>query len=257
MSETGDSPHPDLPQLEPWALELEESDSGGSDPQTREELARVIARLRALPDPELPPGLGEGVLERIRAEAERPRLLRPLFGIRAAGAGLALAAGVAGLLALAVAPEPLAGWFGAEETSRPLAIRIPDHIRYQSTPVAVAGSRRDASGVGRFGARPVLVSQGGVRPVAAFAGAGPPRGAWQRNMDRQLNRLQLDPDAFAQRLERTARRDALISLLARRAGERGDAPEIAMRVRRSAHPLAEQISQRMLRAALVQGSSRH
>ena len=97
MSETGDPHRPDLLQLEPWALELEESAPDGSDPQTREELARVVTRLRSLPDPEPPAGLSEAVMARVRAETQRPRLLHPRFGVPVASAGLALAAGVAKL----------------------------------------------------------------------------------------------------------------------------------------------------------------
>ena len=70
-------------------------------------------------------------------------------------------------------------------------------------------------------------------------------------LDHQLNQLMIDPTAFAQRLERLAQRDQFIARLAERAAERGDAAEIAFRVRESPHPLAGQLVERLLRATLV------
>ncbi|MGH7337329.1 MAG: hypothetical protein ACREI7_07120 [Myxococcota bacterium] len=75
--------------------------------------------------------------------------------------------------------------------------------------------------------------------------------AFEARLDRQLNQLMIDPTAFSTRLEQIAQRDEFIARLARRAAERGDAPEIALRVRESAHPLATQIVDRLLRATLV------
>ena len=248
MSNPGDTPRSDLPPLEPWALELEASEPGGGDPRAREELARVVSVLRSLPEPETPPRLGESILTRVTEDAARPRVLRGVFGGPARAATLALAAGVAGLLVMGGLPQT----FAPGQDSNPsgsLVIEVPAHALPQGQGFAAAGA------LPRTGAQ--FVSLGAARHPAArlsnpFAGAS----VWQRQMDRHLNQLQLDPHAFAQQLEQAAGRDGYIAQLARRAGERGDAPEIAMHVRRSTHPMADQIVQRMLRASLVERASR-
>ena len=69
-------------------------------------------------------------------------------------------------------------------------------------------------------------------------------------LDHQLNQLMMNPTAFAQRLELIDQRERFIARLAERAAERGDATEIALRVRESPHPLAGVLVERLLGAQL-------
>jgi hypothetical protein len=228
--------------LEPWALELLRQDQAGDDPRTQQELTQLVALLRALPEPERSPDLARRILEHLAEQESRPRVVRAVFGaarqLTQPGVAAMLAAGIAALVALAVSPEWLPAIFGAE-TGTLVAGTDP-----------VSPTRR----------RPTVV----VRPqfVSAFAqtAAAAPRfrpdrapmeEAFEARLDRQLNQLMIDPTAFAKRLELIAQRDEFIARLARRAAERGDAPEIALRVRESTHPLATQIVDRLLRATLV------
>ena len=251
MSERGDPHRPDPDALEPWALELEAAER--DDPRSREELARVVALLRSLPDPEIPSELGDAILTRV-AEGGRPRLLRGPWRPMERGIPLALAAGAAWLMIVAGLPQQLAPSLrGGTQAgvSDSLLIRVPARVLAPETSGIAVGSLPTPGG----DRDRHLVSLG--RPGAARL-EHPAVGAWiwQRSLDHQLNQLQLDPHGFAQKLEQAAGRDEFIAQLARRAGERGDATEIAMRVRSSRHPVAMQITQRMLRAALVDHVSR-
>jgi hypothetical protein len=232
--------------LEPWAIELLRQDRAGDDPDTEQELAQLVALLGALPDPEPSPDLTRRILERVAEQESRPRVVHAVFGAarRATrpAVAAALAAGIAAVATLVLSPESLPGIF-ATETGTPIAVSEPDRVSPSPT-------RR----------RPTVL----VRPqfVSAFAqtAAAAPRirldrapvdEVFEARLDRQLNQLMIDPTAFAMRLELIAQRDEFIARLAKRAAERGDATEIAFRVRESAHPLAGQIVDRMLRATLV------
>ena len=233
--------------LEPWALELLRQDQAGYDPRAQQELTQLVALLRALPDPERSTDLARRILEHVAEQGSRPRVAHVVFGaarhLTRPGIAAVLAAGIAALVALDVSPEWLPAISGAE------------------TATQVAG----ADLVSPTWRRPTVL----VRPqfVSAFAqtAAVAPRirldrapmeeafeaEAFEARLDRQLNQLMIDPTAFAKRLEQIAQRDEFIARLARRAAERGDAPEIALRVRESTHPLATQIVDRLLRATLV------
>jgi hypothetical protein len=67
----------------------------------------------------------------------------------------------------------------------------------------------------------------------------------------------IDPTAFLQRLDQIAQPEQFVARLTQRAAERGDAAEIAFRVRESSHPLAPQLFERLLRATLVASRSSH
>ena len=235
-------PHTHPKPLEPWALELLRQEPAGDDPRTREELAQLVALLRALPDPEPSPDLARRILEHVAEQASRPRVVHTVFGtarrLSRPGVAAMLAAGIAAFIALGGPPEWLPSIFGTEAGT------------LSAGPDPVSLTRR----------RPAVL----VRPqfVSAFAqtAAAVPRfrpervqmeEAFEARLDRQLNQLMIDPTAFATRLELVAQRDEFIARLARRAAERGDAPEIALRVRESTHPLATQIVDRLLRATLV------
>ena len=249
----------ELPSLEPWAIELLRQQGLASDASARKELARVVALLRNLPDPGADPARAARVLQAVAERRSRAPVLHALFGaarrVATPPAALALAAAMAGLLAVTVAPGSLSTLLGggsepleiavtpqprvvAEAASRPAP--RPNPIRRRSTPVI----RPHLVNVSLFTPSPT------DDPRLRYDRA-PFEYAHDRGLDRQLNQLLIDPNAFAERLERVAQRDRFIARLANRAAERGDAPEIALRVRQSQHPLAGQLVESLLHATLV------
>jgi hypothetical protein len=228
--------------LEPWALELLRQDRTGDDPRAQEELAQLVALLRALPDPERSPDLARRILDRVAEQESRPRVVRVAFAaarrLSHPSAATLLAAGVAALLALVGTPEWLPSIWGNEPLPR---VTVTEAAPLKRRPTALV--------------RPQFVSAfaqtAAVEPRVFRVERAPIDEAFEARLDRQLNQLMIDPTAFATRLEQIAQRDEFIARLAQRAAERGDAPEIALRVRASDHPLAPQIVDRLLRATLV------
>lgn len=228
--------------LEPWALELLRQEQAGDDPRTREELAQLVALLRGLPDPERSPDLARRILEHVAEQESRPRIVHAVFGaarhLTRPGVAAMLAAGIAALVVLAPSPEWLPSILGTETGTRVAGQDLLSPTRRRPAvivrPQFVSAFAQTAAAVPRF------------RPDRA-----PMEEAFEARLDRLLNQLMIDPTAFAKRLELNAQRDEYIARLARRAAERGDAPEIALRVRESTHPLATQIVDRLLRATLV------
>jgi len=246
------APHPDPKPLEPWALELLSQERGTRDPSDAQELARLVALLRALPEPDRSPDLARRILERVATYEARPRVIHALFGLtqplRNPGVAAMLAAGIAALLAIGLAPESIPSMLRTD-ASGPVVASTGDGAGYSAASTSSASHRRS-----RVVVRPQFVSA-----MFAQAPAAAPRirtewmpiDAIESRLDQQLNQLQMNPTAFAERLERVAQRDQFISRLATRAAERGDAPEIAMRVRESDHPLANQLMESLLHATLV------
>jgi len=241
------------PVLEPWALDLLERENA-ADPRAREETARVVALLRQLGDPERDPDRVARLLAMLEAERSRPTAIRVAHGVARKltrpPVALALAAGMAGLLAITVAPEALLPTPGSQvDAIASRSARDPD-----AETVRAAAPARPATVPVRRRVTPVIRPQ--LVNVSAFS---PPslgdrletERDFAHGLDRQLNQLMIDPDAFALRLERVSQRDRLIARLANRAAERGDAPAIALRVRQSRHPLAGTIVERMLNATMV------
>jgi hypothetical protein len=236
--------------LEPWALELLRQDQAIGDPRTHEELAQLVALLRALPDPERSPDLARRILQHVAEQESQHRVVYAVFGaarhLTRPGIAAMLAAGIAALVAVTTSPESLPAILGIDSANGTLvAGRDPvNPTRRRPTvlvrPQFVSAFAPTAAAVPRF------------RPDRA-----PIDEAFEARLDRQLNQLMIDPTAFANRLELIAQRDEFIARLARRAAERGDAPEIALRVRESEHPLATQIVDRLLRATLVASVSPH
>jgi hypothetical protein len=241
----------DRQPLEPWALDLLSQDRAGkpSDPDAQEELARLVSLLRRLPDPEPSPDLAGRVLDYVAEQRSRRRVVSMAFGVArrlaSPSVALPLAAAVATLLAITVSPGSL-----------PSILRSGDAaVEVDTIESNAAAERPNPIRRSTIVIRPQFVSA-----VFAQAPAASPRmrldrapleEAFDQRLDRQLNQLMIDPTAFAQRLERVAQRDRFIARLAERAAERGDAPEIALRVRQSPHPLASQLVDRLLRATLV------
>jgi hypothetical protein len=166
------------------------------------ELRDTVALLHGLRDEEAPPQLAAAVMSRIRAgEAEPPRIRRLLSRFADPGTGLALAAGVAGLLVFATL-EPIRFEFsGREVASVPVLPPIADYF----VP--------EASGGYRGPSQPVFVQQAVARPgrrVAAFGSGWPiPDSAmpvpWPSPDD--LNRLRFNPPAYVVHMNGLAPRE--------------------------------------------------
>ena len=239
-------PHSDPKPLEPWALELLRQDFADGDPQTQVELARLVALLRSLPEPTASPDLAQRILARVDADRSRPRVVRVAFGAlgrlsKPEVAGL-LAAGIAALFAVVLAPE-----------FTPSELRV---ISGSADGMVATTPRRRGPVI-----RPQYVTAALAQPSAGIVvprfrpERAPIEDSIDARLDHQLNQLMIDPTAFALRLEQLAQRDQFIARLAERAAERGDAVEIAMRLRETPHPLAGQLVDRLLRATLVASMS--
>jgi hypothetical protein len=228
-------------------LEQLREDGSADDPQTRQELARLVALLRSLPELESPPDLAARVLAYVAQQESRPRVLRRLPWRPAAT--FLIAASIAALFAVTFSPETIPSVLRPSGNDRGNSV-----IREASTG-SVTIRRRP-----RVVVHPQWVHTAVQTPAAMqFPAAGPrlmgvyspAEEAFAMRLDHQLNQLMINPTAFAQRLELVAQRDQFIARLAERAAERGDAPEIALRVRESAHPIAGVLVERLLRATLV------
>jgi len=245
-------PRNDPKPLEPWAIELLRQDRAGDDPQLQHELARLVTLLRTLPEPERSPELAQQILAHVAQHGARSRVTHVVFGVvhqlsRPAIAGM-LAAGIATVFAFTMAPE-----------------MIPSSLRVDENVATVDSPNTSDSGAPIRPRRHALVRPQFVSAVFAQAPTAvrfapertPVEDPFEARLDHQLNQLMMNPTAFAQRLEQVAQRDQFIARLAERAAERGDAPEIALRVRESQHPLAGVLVERLLRATLVAAAGPH
>lgn len=251
--------------LEPWALDLLNESSDTADPTSRQETERIVALLRSLESPEIDPERANRLILALAEQTARPNVIRAAFGavryVFRPPVALALAAGVAGLLAITVAPGTLPFLQTVDDTmtTATTATGVSERIAASSpeTPHRSEPVRRRTTPV----IRPQLVNVSGFSPSSGSA--TPDRydrpsyeASYDRGLDRQLNQLMIDPHAFAVRLEGIGQRDRFIARLAERAAERGDAPEIALRVRQSRHPLAGQLVERLLRSTFATSVSR-
>ena len=90
------------------------------------ELRETVSLLHSLPDEEAPPRLADAVMDRIAAGEGRPsKLVLAFRGIAGPGAGLALAAGVAGLLVFSTVDFGSSGSPGG--TPQPTPVGVPSN----------------------------------------------------------------------------------------------------------------------------------
>jgi hypothetical protein len=237
------------------------AEDGTAQPDELREIREVVSLVRGLPDPEAPEELVQRVMERVAEVESRPwyvawgREVAPVVGS-------ALAAGVAGLLFFAaLQPGPLDP-FAISEPKR-VAPRAPIHVTATAAGGPSMRTRRPSvtSLPPAAVAGPHTVFFAGAMPGLGLHGA--PQGevaqvnAIERGLDRQLNLMLLNPEAFLQRLEGVLDRESFLARLASRAALRGDAPQVALRLRAAPHQLARPASDQFLRASLVEyGASR-
>jgi hypothetical protein len=230
----------------------------------------VASLLRGLPDPEPPGDLVEAVMAKVAEREARPRVLRRIFGSPAGAAvGTALAAGIAGLLVLGAFGDallpPVAPEIAASEPLKPTRAQIVArgtganataiHSQQRVTPAFPSAAVVDPQAVA-FLERP---SQPPFAAGRATAGAPRVASPLDRRLDLQLNQLLLDPAAFYQRLDQVRDSEQFVARLADRAARRGDAVEVALRLRQQLperEQMAEMVERLLWAAALSSKASR-
>ncbi len=209
------------------------------------ELRQTVFLLRALPIEESPPGLAEVVMARIQAgDGRPPRWVGLMRRLSDSGGGLALAAGLAALLIVAIVDPVGIGPSTASSVGHPGAPELsldPEPIFGQQ----VAETRPDAgTPTATFGAQTQTVRPLPLRVQTAAASRNPahrsptrPRGMFASPMlprpssdleapsvDDVLDALLKNPEPFVLRMQRSLRgdRERAVDVLAQRAAMRGD-----------------------------------
>jgi len=238
---------------------LQSADASASGDELRE-LREVVSLLRALPDPAPPERLTERVMERVSEIESRPWYRGAWQGGVAPVLGSALAAGIAGVLFFTVnqggplapternvrnevlLPTPMTNTAIVAGRTPTRARRSPASRR---SPAALAGFQ-----VGDVSGAPQAFDPVDFSPVASTHAR-----SIERDLDRQLNSMLLDPDGFFQRLETISSRDRFVARLAARAARRGDAIPMALRLRAMPYRYAGPTSEEFLKASNVSFAS--
>ena len=76
-----------------------------------------------------------------------------------------------------------------------------------------------------------------------------------RRLDRQIDQMLHEPNAFFRRIEHIRENERYLARLAERSARRGDSAAIALRVRNTGHPLAPKVAEQFLRASLAHSLS--
>jgi hypothetical protein len=226
----------------------------GESASVEAELRAVASLLRSLPDPEPPADLADRVIERVTSEQRRTGLVRGAFRhLGQPRTAAALAAGISALVLVTAVQNGSIGRLGPAASdvvaSRQSAFAAGGHPALLTRRPAAWASGAAATGSPAFFASDSHHSHPSLAPTYSV----PPL---DRRLDRQLDQLLLDPDAFLRRLERVFERDRFVSRLANRAARRGDSVNVALRVRSAGHPLASELVEEFMRASLVESVSR-
>ncbi|MGH0028650.1 MAG: hypothetical protein ACQGVC_02580 [Myxococcota bacterium] len=235
-----------------------ESAAAGADEER--ELRAVAALLRSLPDPEPPEDLTERVMAEVRRRESGPRVLRVAFQRFEPLIATAVAAGLGALVLITAVQSGLfpPGGPGSPGTTASIASTTglqPSVAR--PVDVEIAGMPRV-----RRPLEPTLTAMPGdfhsaaligVAPQTAVVGPMPTTSSLDRRLDHQINRLLLDPEAFYGRIQQMEQPDSFVARLADRAARRGDAAEVALRLRQRSpdHPQTSVLVDRLLRASLA------
>jgi hypothetical protein len=236
------------------------------------ELREMVSLLHSLPGEEAPPRLADDVMDRIAAGEGRPSRLAVAFrGIAGPGVGLALAAGVAGLLVFSTVEFGSPGFRSAPPHATPAAVvdaavpgggglgRLPMDEREAPAPAPAATTRIVTRTVTR---PPVIldVSAAATGRSAYFRGGAPkppqemaPNTVLLDLVDDELDRLLRDPEAFVALMRGISdgERARSIARLAARAAVRGDQAEVIRRLRAVDHPFGPHLAARFERRAQV------
>ncbi|HEX5067719.1 MAG TPA: hypothetical protein VFY49_16490 [Myxococcota bacterium] len=222
-----------------------------AESQEARDIEIVVSMLRSLPEPEPSSDLTARVMQRVMEAEARPKLLRPAFGrfsdSRAAAvlaAGIACAAVGIGLQLLQT-PAAVVANAPTRETPASGGRRVVPYFAGANR-VAFASAFPDPRNASFFSPSPSEAAFQEFEVVDQ-----PTASILDRRLDRQLNELQLDPQAFFHRLERVQERDRFVQRLAERAARRGDAAQVALNVRAVSHPLVRPMVEQLLHASLM------
>jgi hypothetical protein len=218
-------------------------------------LRATVALLRGLPKPPPSRDLTSAVMARLDAEPPRGWLRSALRELDAPGALGLLAAGLACLALVGLwqqGPLDPSGSVYTQAPERELA-RAPQEtprvtrFRWPRRPAVVSWSPA-ASAPSR---QQIAAFSSGVAPLAGIAEL-PTAGTSQREieLDRQLQRLMVDPSGFLARMGPDVRGERF-ARLAQHAARRGDAAAVANRLIAVPHPLANDLAPRFLAASLA------
>jgi hypothetical protein len=230
-------------------------------PEEERELRAVVALLRGLPDPEPPEALCAQVMAEVRRRESGPRVLRVAFRRFEPLIATAVAAGV-GALVLTTAmqsgliPSPGSNVASPEPAPlRPTAARRVadahpsghDHVRPRIAPIYVGLPGADLHTAHLRDARATLPFTGGGIDLRSSSTS-----PLDRRLDRDLNSLLLDPVSFYARVQQMEQPDQFMARLVDRATRRGDAAQVALRlrVRSPEHPTTDALVDRLLSAAM-------
>jgi hypothetical protein len=232
-------------------LEHEPSDLDARSAEETQEIAALVSLLRSLPEPEPEADLTARVMAAVRQIEERPRIVRLFESIRRNEASALIAAGIA-CLAVGIG---LGGIRAPSEAERRI-VATPEPTVTAALPAQPPARRSGAAGpVGYAGVMPVgygVPLFGGPVPAPMLPSVSRPNlNPMDRHLDTELNALQLDPDAYLLRLERVRERERFVQRLAERAARRGDAAQVALRVRVVPHEYTSSMVEQFLHASLV------
>ena len=218
------------------------------------EFRAVANLLRQLPEPEPPEDLHMRVMERVRAEQERPGVVRSLFGSPKPGIAAALAAGIAGWMFLVSPQGTLPGTSSANLVPNPSKGKAaPAPASDIALPVRRASAPRFGSAAIASQAPQAFFASDDMRVSTQAAPRTLP--PLHRRLDRQIDQMLHEPDAFFLRLERIRENDRYLARLAERSARRGDSAAVALKVRATEHPLAPRIAEQFLRASLAHSAN--
>jgi hypothetical protein len=235
------------PQTPPAHSTQDEAQADG--PVELAEFRAVANLLRQLSDPEPPEDLRLRILAQVHAEQERPRVARGIFASRQPGIAAALAAGIAGWMFLVSPQGELPGTSSAQ-----LVPASEGHAAGAVTPVRrrPSSSRFSAAAAAPRAPQAFFASDQMMGSQVAAPRTLPPL---DRRLDRQIDQMLHQPDAFFRRLERIRENDRYLARLAERSARRGDSAAVALQVRGTRHPLAPKIAEQFLRASLAHSLS--
>jgi len=232
-----------------------------SDPAAERELRAVATLLRGLPDPEPPQEIFDRVMAEVARREARPRVIQLFAQMSQPMVATALAAGVSCIVlfgavqsgVLGIGTSPPAPAVAATDTLQPSVARmVAIGTEQRATPPArpLVPSYVSAAAIA-----PQMTAHLSPRPRKREAATAITHSIrfeelLDLGLDAQLNRLLLDPPGFYERIQMVRDQDRFIDRLADRAVRRGDAAQLALRLRQRAptHPDTARFAERFLQA---------
>ena len=233
-----------------------EAKEGHSDATIAEEERRLSRLLRKLPEPEPPAELRARVMARIHAYESRPRGIRNFFQwLAPTRTAAVLACGLAGWMLLTGDLHNLLGAASRGDLSETGPGRSANWVATRSPQPRRVPAARYAIPAGAL-ASPAGFLLGQPRPPTPVLVGQPVLPPLDRRLDRQIDHLLHNPDAFFRRFAQIRESERYLERLANRSARRGDAADVGLRVRAIRHPMAPRVSEHFLRAPVIPAAAR-